>query len=1122
MNTYIPYMNINEPLSNSPIKTIEININIIQKNDGSGNFENNQSTINRFRNVITYVNSFYSNYAPSDKIEWVQELPNYDSRIRFSIGEVGQERIYFYQNTNAWDDTYVHENIEDFIETNYPERLEKLNLYIFGNPYNQNWAHASFPSWSNLNSHSWVVMKYWGSDVNDWAKSTLLAHELGHTLDLLHTYYGGGASAICNQLNENFLQDVFLVELPSLSNCPHTGNWNDNPYILNGDRITNNLLGGTSAQRYISPQQSGQMHRALALTSVRQYVKCEKSEVPLEIIVNQTWDFDIKLYQDLIINQGAHLTLRCNLVMHPDAKIIIMPGGLFTIDGGSIKTDINEKSPWQGIEVWGNSSASQYPMQGQPSQQGKLILNNATIENALCAVSLWKEGDYTKTGGIVQATNTIFRNNTKSVHIQPYRNFNPYFPTEEMDYLASFTNCTFVVDNDYLGTHNFYKHVDLNRVKGVKFNSCNFSLADNVQSASPWNSAIASYSAGFSAMAPTGQTCSFSGFQSAIYAANTGMNTYSFFVNRALFDNNAIGINAKWMNNAAVINSTFNIGNGNYTAENCYYGIRLEQSSGFAIEENQFGKQESSPQANLIGISVVNSLGVEDIYRNTFAGLSAGNYAYGKNYMSNGIGGLSYTCNTNSDNYADIYVYGTTSEHGIQSLQGSFSQPAGNTFSPNATWNFYNGTRRLIGYYYNTNAAFQYPAFVEYVVREGVLANNACPSHYGGNNETLTLTASQKQALESEYLISMNRYDAVQSLYSNLTDGGDTEGSLNDIATAQSGDMWALRARLLGASPHVSQEVLLAVADHTEVFTEAAIFDILAANPDELRNNELIEYLGQKEIPLPEYMIDILRQVAEGTTYKTVLQMQMAKHSHDKARAAHDMLRSILNEESPDMIQLRNWLHNLGGLSAERQIVASFIQEGRYSEAIDLANTLPMVYALQGETLDEHNNFVAMLLMNQNMLEENRGLEDLTEDETAIMNDFAVNDNGLAGTLARSIVETISGQPFANCPSLQGESSYKSSAIVNPNHLAGYFGLSISVKPNPANSWTSFDFTLPEDAKDARIEIASPAGAVIESIPLSSIKGQKLFDTRKLSPGVYNCTLFAGAFSQTVKLIIQH
>lgn len=183
------------------------------------------------------------------------------------------------------------------------------------------------------------------------------------------------------------------------------------------------------------------MHRALALTSIRKYVKCEKSEVPLEILTNQSWDFDIKLYQDLIISQGAHLTISCNLVMHPDAKIIIKPGGLLTIDGGSIKTDINEKSPWQGIEVWGNTNASQYALPGQPCPQGKLVLQNgATIENALNAVALWKPGDYSKSGGIIVATDAVFKNNKRSVEFISYQNFNPAVPTELFGNASYFTN----------------------------------------------------------------------------------------------------------------------------------------------------------------------------------------------------------------------------------------------------------------------------------------------------------------------------------------------------------------------------------------------------------------------------------------------------------------------------------------------------------------------------------------------------------------------------------------------------------------------------------------------------------------------------------------------------------
>lgn len=1101
-------------VSNPSILTIKVNLNIMQDGNGSGNFSLND--IESLEQIFNWMADIYQfNDQPSDPINGVFFIP--DTYIRFEIGG-----IYFY-NESSLHRTTSSVQLLNYLRTNYPERLNELNIF-FTEPLNTGQTSGgtnSLPSLTNFALDQCIVTykKFSIGSEGYWACAGHLAHEMGHVLGLLHTY--GGISCCpesCIETNMDYLDDVFGNDGVN-HDCYHDSGFSCNPFD-SGNTCTNNIMGGTQNSGYFSPKQIGRIHRSLNTYSTMRYVKCSTSENDLEISSDEIWDFGMRLYKNLRVKSGKSLTIKCKVLMPSAAKIIIEPGGLLTIDGGTITSAC--EYPWQGIEVWGNSSASQHPIQGQPNQQGKLILNNATIENALCAVSLWKDGDYTKTGGIVQATNTIFRNNTKSVHILPYRNFNPYFPTEEMDYLASFTNCTFELDNDYHHIYNFYKHVDLNRVKGVKFNSCNFSLADNVQSVSPWNSAIASYSAGFSVMAPAGQTSTFSGFQSAIYAANTGLNTYSFYVNRALFDNNAIGINVKGVDQATVLNSTFNVGNGNYTAENCYYGIRMEQSSGFGIEENVFGKQENSPQANLIGISVVNCQGVEDVYRNTFTGLSAGNYAYGKNYINDGINGLTYTCNTHNGNYADIYVYGTTFEHGIQSHQGSFSLPAGNAFSNNASWNFYNGTKRLIGYYYNSNAALQYPAFVEYVVREGVSASNSCLAHYGGGNETLVLSASQKQTLQNEFATVNNQYETIKTLYGNLKDGGDTEEKVYDIATAQPGEMWDLRAKLLGDSPHISQEVLRKVADKTEVFTEAAIFDILAANPDELKNKELIEYLEQKEIPLPDYMIDILKQVAAGTTYKTVLQMQMARLSHLKARAAQDMLRSILADESLDMNQLRNWLHNLGGLGAERQIVASFAQEGRFDDAYALAQTLPQVYALEDEALEEHNRFVAMLQMQQQLQAENRDIEHLTEIETAMINDFAVSDAGLAGALARSIVETRDGQPLANCPSLQSEASYKTGAVVNPGLLGESFGLSLSVKPNPANSWTAFDFTLPEGASEARIEITSPAGVVIHSLQLSGSRGQKLFDSRKLSPGVYNCSLIAGGFSQTVKLIIQH
>ena len=100
------------------------------------------------------------------------------------------------------------------------------------------------------------------------------------------------------------------------------------------------------------------------------------------------------------------------------------------MDGAKISR-LNNKV-WKGIEVWGNSEENQLSDTQGNYSQGYLNLKNATIENAISAVELWKPNDYTKTGGIVIANNTVFRNNKKAVHALHYTNTNP-FTGLEMD-----------------------------------------------------------------------------------------------------------------------------------------------------------------------------------------------------------------------------------------------------------------------------------------------------------------------------------------------------------------------------------------------------------------------------------------------------------------------------------------------------------------------------------------------------------------------------------------------------------------------------------------------------------------------------------------------------------------
>ena len=124
----------------------------------------------------------------------------------------------------------------------------------------------------------------------------------------------------------------------------------------------------------------------------------------------------------------------------------------------------------------------------------------------------------------------------------------------------------------------------------------------------------------------------------------------------------------------------------------------------------------------------------------------------------------------------------------------------------------------------------------------------------------------------------------------------------------------------------------MTVAEHNDVFPASVLMEILSANPEELKEDTLINYLQANEL-LPDYAISILQQVATGTSYRTVMQQQMAEYRHEYTEAAYDIIRSILNDSIVNYTALRSiGIANLvnifnpeliligGGLAAATQI----------------------------------------------------------------------------------------------------------------------------------------------------------------------------------------------------------
>lgn len=830
-----------------------------------------------------------------------------------------------------------------------------------------------------------------------------------------------------------------------------------------------------------------------------------------------------------VIADGATVTVTGEIRTNENAKTIVKPGGKLIVDGGSMTKALHE-GQWQGIEVWGVDTLHQYIVDGK-YQQGYLELKNgATIENAICAVELWQPGNYSSEGGIIHATDAVFRNNAKAVHAINYTN---YVPTNgnSSSYNSWFKNCEFIVDSDYISDETFYKHIDLDRVNGIGFEGCSFSVDRNVENVSQWCSGLAAYNAGFAVNSycsdNTIQPCldeylirsSFSGFHSGIYVRG-GSTAYIYNVRDAEFANNDRGIYTENTGYGTILFNDFIVG----TDADCSFGIYMNETTGFCIEENNFIGDEKSSSYNY-GIGIRNSASANNIYRNTFQSLDCGNVAVGVNITGKTSsmskqGGLTYACNTNISNINDFCVVRENSSGDIAQSQGSSTLPAGNTFS-GSQYHFYNDGESVINYYYNTNNANQTPnsSRLYRVTSIPTSSVNLCNPHYGSGS--VVRSDEELEELETIYDNSILTYNELNSIYTSRIDGGDTQAELLDINTATADDASRLRSQLLGLSPYLSQEVLTTAASRNDVFSTSALFEILSANPDELKKDTLISYLENKDNPMPEYMTELLREIANGSTARTALESQMAKSEREYILTAGDIVRSNLNSEESDNEELRLWLGNMNDMASDRLAIATYIQESDFENALALAETLPDVYGLQGDELEEHNNYISILRLYETLGESGRDIMQLTETETEMLEEIADNGSGSSQMMATAIIEqngVTTGTGYS-CPTLPTANNSKRGTANLKSDIASAMGMKADFAPNPATAWTEIDFTLPAEEKRATLVITNALGVNVMTVELDGNHGRKTLYLEQLPAGVYTYFVKCGEYTITGKLM---
>lgn len=883
---------------------------------------------------------------------------------------------------------------------------------------------------------------------------------------------------------------------------------------------------------------------------------------PNPFSVNQTFYFG----GDIIIESGEFNVSSATLKFAFNSKVIVEEGAKLSFDYCTLTTcgqrweGIEVKSNSNTIdepgELYVNKSKIYFASKGiQTEDADPEYTQGVYSDSDGNLVYYWIPTTNLIHAGNIYCQDSEFLNNRVAISIS-----SSVLSQGDMA-INGLVNCRFVVD-DELYEHfnynevadcevqfaNFQRHIYLSHIKNLKIKGCEF---HNLMS-NPENFPCGWRSRGVGIFASDAlfllednglDRNEFTGFNYAIHALITGNPWNGLKVNHAIFHKNKIATLFDNVCYHEFVNCHVAVGEptgipmldsfSNENADALYYeGLVQLRGNYFKFADNYFLGTGSTQQTIGIRIRDTNGMDFSDVHNNALTGFFVANKADGKNFndqLGTGVhSGLRYTCQHNSGNYIDFEVdaFSSELEVGIGDYQmgedffGGIPSPsqasgAGSEFSPSAYSHFLNNGDYDITYLHSASEQQPINNVVGMPNLMSVDNPNECTPY--DDLDALELITNDEDEVNFDEddtsggpdIITWVNYvnDSkpellwVEYLLESLIDGGSTGSLVNSVNWST--NVWDIRLDLLAKSPYLSKDVLLSVADNTSLIPHAIALEVFLANPDMLRDKSFIIYLGEKQEPLPQYMIDILIHYADIGTLRRLYGQLFGFHRSIIGKYNGYITRELLRDPDSDLAYIYKARNESKSIDDEFSIVDEYLEHGELVEAESRLNAISDKNGLFGlQSKQEMLLFNEWFALRIEMINDQTNWFDLNADQLAQLQTWSTHFNTWTGKRAIGVLTEYYGKNAYIAPAFDGWTGdlNKSRQLQESSNASV-----IQVFPIPADELLTFIFkdqTIDQD-HSATIRIYNLMGDLIFDSIQNKVGAVLNVDASHWASGVY-------------------